>query len=234
MIMRKNNPKQPCDLRCCMMCRLCLPEWLPAVQANRRNFKYKKGENIFKAGDAVRGIYFVYKGSVKIHKNWGEEKELIIRFAREGDIFGHRGFGTDTLYPITATALEPLEVCYIDQEFFYATLRTNTELLFKLMLFYAQELQESEKNMRNLAHMPVKGRLAGALLKLKEKFGVNEEGFIAIRLSRQDIAAYAGTTYETVFRLMTTFAQEDLVSVSGKAIRIINDEKLMQLTMEKS
>lgn len=166
-------PKKQCDLQCCLMCRMCIPEWLPAIQAHRLNLQYKKGEQVFKEGDPVSGIYFVYKGSVKIHKRWGEEKELIVRFAREGDIFGHRGFGTDPLYPISATALEPLEVCYIDQDFFYATLRTNGELLFKLMLFYAQELQESEKNMRNLAHMPVKGRLASALLKLSEKFGIN-------------------------------------------------------------
>ncbi len=211
-----------------------MPEWLPAIAAHRRNMQYKKGEQVFKEGDPVSGIYYVYRGSVKIHKHWGEEKELIVRFARQGDIFGHRGFGTDSLYPISATALESLEVCYIDQDFFYATLRTNTELLFELMLFYAQELQESEKNMRDLAHMSVKGRLASVLLKLKEKFGVNEKGFVAIRLSRQDIAAFAGTTYETVFRLMTTFSQENIVSVSGKDISILNDEKLMQFAKERS
>lgn len=223
------NPKKQCDLQCCLMCRMCIPEWLPAIQAHRRNFQYKKGELVFKEGDPVSGIYFVYRGSVKIHKHWGEEKELIVRFARKGDIFGHRGFGTDPLYPISATALEPLEVCYIDQDFFYATLRTNNELLFKLMLFYAQELQESEKNMRNLAHMPVKGRLASALLKLKEKFGVNEKGFTGITLSRQDIAAYTGTTYETVFRLMAEFLQDNMVKTEGKDIAIINDEKLWRL-----
>ena len=225
-------PKKQCDLQCCLMCRMCIPEWLPAIQAHRLNLLYKKGEQVFKEGDPVSGIYFVYKGSVKIHKRWGEEKELIVRFAREGDIFGHRGFGTDPLYPISATALEPLEVCYIDQDFFYATLRTNGELLFKLMLFYAQELQESEKNMRNLAHMPVKGRLASALLKLSEKFGINEKGFIGITLSRQDIAAYAGTTYETVFRLMTEFLQDNIVKTEGKDIAIINHPKLRQLMEE--
>ena len=230
--MGKKNSKTQCDLQRCLMCRMCIPEWLPAIAAHRRNMQYKKGEEVFKEGDSVSGIYFVYRGSVKIHKHWGEEKELIVRFARQGDIFGHRGFGTDPLYPISATALEPLEVCYIDQDFFYATLRTNTELLFKLMLFYAQELQESEKNMRNLAHMPVKGRLANVLLKLKEKFGVNKNGFIAITLSRQDIAAYAGTTYETVFRLMTAFTRENIVSISGKDIGIIDEERLVQLTRE--
>jgi CRP/FNR family transcriptional regulator len=40
----------------------------------------------------VAGVYFVYKGIVKVHKQWGD-KELIIRFANQGQIFGHRGLG---------------------------------------------------------------------------------------------------------------------------------------------
>ena len=94
------------------------------------------------------------------------------------------------------------------------------------MMFFAGELQESEKNMRNLAHMPVKGRIAQALLLLKEKFGVNEENFLNITLSRQDIASFAGTTYETVFRILNEFFQENIIATEGKDIAILNEEKL--------
>lgn len=222
--------KDNCSLDSCQLCRLCLKEWLPAVEAHRINVRYKKGEVIFNEGDPVKGIFFVYEGSVKIHKHWGEDKELILRFAKKGDIFGHRGFGEDKNYPISATALEPLTVCFIEQDFFYATLKTNTDYLFQLMLFYAEELQESEKNMRNLAHMPVKGRLANALLKLESRFGLTAEGTIDIQLSRQDIASYTGTTYETVFRLLTEFTQDNVIQTDGRNITLINKEKLAQLT----
>jgi CRP-like cAMP-binding protein len=93
-------------------------------------------------------------------------------------------------------------------------------------MFYAKELQESEKNMRNLAHMPVKGRIAEALLTLADKFGINEQGFIDIVLSRQDLASFAGTTYETVFRILNEFIEENIIAVSGKNISIQNVEKL--------
>ena len=46
-----------------------------------------------------RVFYFVYEGKVKVHKHWDEEKELIIRFAKEGDIFGHWGLGNDLIFP---------------------------------------------------------------------------------------------------------------------------------------
>jgi CRP/FNR family transcriptional regulator len=42
--------------------------------------------------------------------------------------------------------------------------------------------------------MPVKGRIANALLFLRQKFGNAPEGYINILLSRQDLASYTGTT----------------------------------------
>ena len=100
---------------------------------------------IFEEGSEVRGMYFVYSGTVKVHKKWGSEKELIIRFAQAGEIFGHRGLGNDNHYPISATALEPVSACYVDLEFFEASLKVNSHLMYSLLIFFAEELQESER-----------------------------------------------------------------------------------------
>lgn len=226
--------KHECDVESCFLCRLSMKEWLPAVKEHKKNFEYKKGELIFKEGDPVAGIYFIYKGKVKVHKKWGEDKELIIRFATDGGIFGHRGLGNDTVYPISATALETTTVCFIEKEFLLASLKVNHDLMFNLMMFYANELQESEKNMRNMAHMSVKGRVAIALLSLLNKFGTDEDGFIDLVLSRQDIASYAGTTYETVFRVLSDFTEDKLINASGKSIAILNEEKLRTIVTGES
>ena len=167
-----------------------------------------------------------------MHKKWGEDKELIVRFAGEGDILGHRGLGKSMVYPVSATALEATTVCFIDLNFFLTTLKVNHELLFQLLLFYTEELQESERKMRNLAHMSVKGRIAYALLKLKERFSVNSSGFISIALSRQDIASYAGTTYETVFRLLAEWTRENYILIERKKISVINTEALLRFAKE--
>ena len=221
-----------CDLKSCFLCGRCLPDWIPAVAAHRNILHFRKGEVIFEEGEIVKGIYFVYSGTVKVHKRWGTEKELIIRFAREGGIFGHRGLGMDHHYPISATAIAPVTVCYIDLEFFQTSLRVNQGLLYSLLLFFADELQESERKMRNLAHMPVKGRVAQALLQLQEQFGVTPEGHIGLTLSRQDLASLVGATYETVFRTINELAGEDLICLDGKDIRIINAMRLGNYTKE--
>ena len=225
------SSKVKCSLDSCMMCRLCIKEWLPAVDGNRHNYTFKKGERIFNEGEEVKGIYFIHDGTVKVHKKWGD-KELILRFARKGAIAGHRGMGGDLIYPVSATALEPVTVCYVDLDFFKATIKINHDLIYELLMFYAGELKESERNMRNLAHMSVKGRIAQALLTLGDKFGVKENGAIDIELSRQDFASFVGTTYETVFRMLNELIENRLIEVAGKSITIIDKENLYKLTTE--
>lgn len=178
----------------------------------------------------MTGMYFINLGLVKVHKKWSNDKELILRLAKNGDIVGHRGLGTDRIYPVSGTALEPTDACYVDLDFFNSTLKVNPDFLYQLMMFFASELKESEKRMRNLAHMTVKGRIANALLFLRQKFGTAPEGHIHILLSRQDLASYTGTTYETLFRIMNELAEEMAIRIDGKNIIVIREDILSGYT----
>ena len=228
------SKKAVCDLKTCFLCRNCEKEWLPAVEANRKNLYFKKGEIIFGEGESMNGMFFVIEGSVKVHKKWGAEKELIVRFARSGDILGHRGLGYDTNYPVSATALEPVAVCFIDLDFFQASLKMNQTFLLQLMMFFAEELKVSERKMRDLAHMQVKGRVARALMSLKEKFGEDTTGNINMPVSRQNLASYAGTTYETAFRILNDFVEDNIIRVTGNHISILDDVRISEYTKENN
>jgi len=224
--------KNECDLQSCFLCSFCLKDWLPAVATNRKNFNVKKGQSIFKEGEPVTGMYFVYTGILKVHTRWDNEKELILRFAKTGDIVGQLGLGKDTVYPVSATAVEAATVCYVAMEFFESTLNINNNFTRQLVRLLAADLQESEKRMRNLAHMPVKGRLAQALMTLNTQFGTTAEGCINIELTRQDLASFTGAAYESLFRVMNELVEDKLISVSGKSISIIDEKKLVKLTEE--
>jgi CRP-like cAMP-binding protein len=227
-----NELKQGCNLEKCFLCSNTVPEWRETINLNKKNLKFKKGETIFREGDNVKGIYFVYSGTAKVHKKWGEDKELIIRFASAGSILGHRGLGSKMIYSVSATALEPLVVCFVEMDFFAASLKTNNNLTYKLMVLFAEELEESEKKMRDLAHMSVKGRFAQSLLTLKQQFGTDQDGYIGLEISRHDLASFAASTYETVFRTINDLLKDNIIMVTGKKIRIKNQEKLLQLTAE--
>ena len=225
-----NKPQKGCNLEKCFLCSNTVPEWRETINLHKQNLKFKKGEVIFSEGQPVTGIYFVYSGTAKVHKKWGDDKELIIRFAADGAILGHRGLGSKMVYGVSATAVEPLVACFVDIKFFEASLKTNSDLSYKLMVLFAEELDVSERKMRDLAHMPVKGRVAQALLSLEEQFGKDAEGYINLTLSRHDLAAFSASTYETVFRVIIDLKKENIVTVTGKQIRIVDRQKLTGLT----
>jgi CRP-like cAMP-binding protein len=205
------------------MCRNSVPEWLAFIGEHRKNIELKKNEPVFKKGDTVTGIFFLYSGKVKVHTKWNDDKELILRFVKTGDILGHRGLGSHSVYPVSATALEDTVLCYVDTEFFQASLKMNPALTYKLLLFYADELQDAEQRMRDLVHMDTRGRLADALLMMRDQFGVAKNGFIQINLTRQNLSSFVGATYETVFRIITQLIEDKVIVAKGKNIKIKNE-----------
>ncbi len=214
----------------CFLCLHSLPEWQGAIGTNAKIMHFKKGAVIFRETEDVKGFYFIHSGKVKVHKRWADDnKDLIVKFSGAGDILGHRGLGEAHHYPVTATAIEDVEACFITAEFFHTTLLVNHELAYKMVLFYANELQKAEQGMRDMVHMSAKSRVANALLKIRHLFGATKEGVILSSLSRQEIASFAGTTYETLFKILNEWIDEGLVFVSGKEITIRDEKRLKKM-----
>src|SRR5690349_15426469 len=99
-----------CNLNDCFLCQFCIPEWKDVIAVRKTTLSIRKGKPVFEEGEKVKGIFFIYSGSLKIHKQWVDGKELVLRFAKKGDIAGHRGLGGGDLYPVSATALEDSKV----------------------------------------------------------------------------------------------------------------------------
>ena len=220
------NSITECNPSVCFLCKHCIAEWRPSILQFKKTIRLKKGEQLFTEGDAVKGIYFLKRGKLKVHKLWEKGRQMVIRFAKEGDVIGHRGLGIDAVYPVTATALEDATVCYIETGFFLRSLQLNPDFALELMIFYADELQDAEKRIRDLALMDVRGRIADTFLMLHKRFGVDAEGFIDITLTRQDVASFAGTIYETFFKIADEFVKQKIIRYSGKRLKILKPSKL--------
>ncbi|MBC7196824.1 MAG: winged helix-turn-helix domain-containing protein, partial [Deferribacterales bacterium] len=78
------------------------------------------------------------------------------------------------------------------------------------------------------AQKTVKQRLAEILLMLENTFKLDEEGYIAVNLTREDLSSIVGTATESVIRILGEFKNEGLIAIKGKKIKI-NDKKKMNL-----
>lgn len=218
-----------CDLSSCFLCTHSQPEWRQLTGMQKQTFSFKKSGMLFSEGEPVEGVFFLLSGAVKMHKHWGSERELIIRFATSGDIVGLRGLGSPSAYPLSATALEETKACFVPTDFLEASFKSNPRLTYEVLHFYATELQRTEQRTNNLTHMDVKGRVAEAVIAVRDAFGIKDDGYLNIAISRQDIASYAGTTYETVFKVFNDFIATGLISTEGKRIRILDEPRLRSM-----
>lgn len=189
----------------------------------KRTLQIKKGQQFIIEGAPVNGLYFVKQGKVKIFRTGINGKEHIVRFANEGEIIGHRGFGTSECYSIGAIALEHAVLCCFSKQMLQEVLYENSRFSYDMMLFYANELNNSEAKAKSLSQMTVRERVADMLLYINRKFG-STNGFINLPLSRKEYADYTGTSDEQIIRIFSVLKKEKLIIAKGKKIGILNIE----------
>lgn len=191
----------------------------------KRSFVCKKSQQFIIEGAPIQGLYFINKGKVKTVKTGIHGREQIVRLTKDGDTVGFRGFGTSRRYLIGAYTLEDTTLCNFSNEDMLEMLHSIPELTFDLMLFYAEELNKSENNIRKIAQMNVRERVIDTLLYIHRKFG-HGNGIIELDLSRKEIADFAGTTDEQVIRVISNLKKEALIKTVGKKIGLVAIDKL--------
>lgn len=206
-------------------------EQMTQYVSKKQNIVCKKADQFITEGLPLQGLYFICKGKVKTVKTGINGREQIVRLTKNGDIIGFRGFGTGKKYLIGAYALEDTVLCNFSNETMLEILKHVPEFTYALMLFYADELNKSENNIRKIAHMNVRERVIDLLLYIHRKFG-QINGLIDIELSRKEIADFAGTTEEQAIRVISSLKKETLIKTEGKRIGILNVPELKSEIME--
>lgn len=197
----------------------------------KNSFVCKKSQQFIIEGAPTQGLYFVYKGKVKTVKTGIYGREQIVRLTTNGDVVGFRGFATSKRCLIGASALEDTILCNFSNEDMLDILKNVPEFTFDLMLFYAEELNKSENNIRKIAQMNVRERVIDTLLYIHRKFG-QSKGVIEVELFWCDIADFAGIIEEQVIRVISSLKKESLLKTVGKKIGLVNVEKMRSEIIE--
>lgn len=197
----------------------------PTFIDEKNTLKCKKGQQFIMEGAPVNGLFFILEGTVKVFRTGINGREQIVRFAKEGEIIGHRGFGTEEYYSIGAIALQDAVLCYFSKDNLQEALLKSPKFSYDMMLFYANELNRSENKVKSISQMTVRERVIDMLLYIHRKFG-DLRGFLNLPLSRKEYADYTGTTEEQVIRIFSALKKEKLIIAQGKKIGITSVQDL--------
>jgi len=196
-----------------------------------RIVEFKKNEVVYFEGEVPKDLMCLLKGKVKIYKTGVGGRSQIIRMIRPVQNFGYRAYFAREAYVTAASAFEPSTICFIPMDIIEAMLFSNA----KLAMFFIKELSVdlgiADERVVNLTQKHIRGRLAESLIFLVENYGLEEDGAtISIYLSREDLANLSNMTTSNAIRTLSTFVDEHIISIDGRKIKIIDNERLIKIS----
>jgi DNA-binding response OmpR family regulator len=189
---------------------------------------YKKKQRIFSEGNHPVRLYYVEKGKVKVYKNNEDGKELILKIVNEGEFFGYIAMLENSLYRESADALEECDIAAIPRSEFEELLQASQQVSRKFIRLLARDVLDKEDQLVRIAYNSLRRKVADALLAAQERFCRGLER-LPITLTRENLAAMAGTATESLIRTLTDFKSEKLIDISDGQISIVQYEKLQRM-----
>ncbi len=202
---------------------------LKDISIGKTSHTFKKGDVIFDEGENLKGIYCLRYGIAKLSKLSTNGKDQIIKFVSDGEVLGQRSVISREPANLRAVAINDIDSCFIPKNLILNNLENNPNFSLEILQNLAHELKEADDVIVNISQKPVKNRIAETLLHLKDSFGVDQEGFMIIQLSREDISNIVGTATESCIRMLSELKKEGFIVTSGKRIKITNKVALQKL-----
>ena len=171
-------------------------------------------------------LYFVKKGKVKIYKRNEDGKELVTHLLGAGDFFGYVSLIEKTVYKDTAEALHETELVIIPKEDFEEQLRKNKDMIRFFMNLMAKQIMAREELLLGVAYNSLRRKVAEALIYVQHKFQEKRNECPMIHISRENLAAIAGTATESLIRTLSDFRSEKIIDIRDGEILILDERKL--------
>ncbi|MGN0002800.1 MAG: response regulator [Sphingobacterium composti] len=191
---------------------------------------YKKKQLIYEEGDSPVYVYYIVKGKVRTFLYYQDGRELSTNIHTDGQFFGYESILLNEGYTESASALEDTEVALIPKEKFFELMFNKPVIATKFIKLLSGNVKEKEEQMLGFAYDSVRKRVANTLVHVASKtVETPEQDEVVIRISRDDLAALAGTANETISRMLADFKDEKLIIKEGNAIRIYSIEKLKNI-----
>lgn len=184
-----------------------------ARSANRD--KLKRGDVLWRAGDAPSSITIITSGLVKICKPLRPGMSTIVGLFGPRESIGDMAVVSGRVYPAEAVAAsDRVELLRIEKTTVLEAMERDSAVAMAVNRSLVEHSNALQDKIRVLAAGAVDQRLATLLLHLAERFGDEQEDettFIPVVLSRAELSLLVGATIETTIRIMSRWQKEGLV-----------------------
>ncbi|MBK6365782.1 MAG: fumarate/nitrate reduction transcriptional regulator Fnr [Polaromonas sp.] len=220
----------------CNLRELCMPIGLNHDELNRiddlvaTRRHVKRGDTLFRSGDKFSSLYAIRTGFFKTCVATEDGRDQVTGFQMAGEVIGLDGIVSDN-HSCDAVALEDAEVCVMPYDRIEDLSREVHGLQRHVHKIMSREIVREHGVMLLLGSMRAEERLAAFLLNLVQR--LHARGFsqseLILRMSREEIGSFLGMKIETVSRTFSKFADEGIVEVKQRHVRIMNTQALKDI-----
>lgn len=186
---------------------------------------YDKGSQIITPDDDPR-LVIVARGNMKVYQLSSSGREQLLRVVEPGQYEGENllfGAHNENLF---GEALQKTEVCVLRQADFQGLLMKYPQISLKLLEINAEKTTGVEQQTQFLLMEKVEERLGKYLLDLVKAAGKPE---VQIPMKMKELAAYLGTTPETLSRKLKLLQEEGYIQRKGTQVTVLDGEGLEEL-----
>lgn len=193
---------------------------------------YRAGETILAESEEMGFVGNVVTGVVRLQKTLHDGRQQIVGLMLPSDIFG-RVFAQTSHVAIEAAT--DATVCCYSRSSFERLFTRFPELEHRMLAAVSRELDAAQDWMLILATQSVPERLATFLLILRNKSLAHSTAVsptcVEIPVCRRDLAAYLGTTVESISRAVQQMARVGIIRIGDpQHFEIIDMPRLVALS----
>lgn len=186
----------------------------------------QRGSHLFTTNDMDSCLYVVKRGRVKLSRESGDGRELVLDVVEPGEVFGEEALPGDAPRWYSAEAVEDSVVCVLRVARLRRLARDYPEFGLRLGDTMSRRLGAAHTRLADLVFKNIASRLAGFLIGLAERHG---DGRLTRRITHQEIASRIGSTRETVTATLNEFKRRGFLTVRDRRLIITDHDSLQQI-----
>ncbi len=187
---------------------------------------YRKDNMILIEEEIGSTMFIILNGRVKISRISEDGREVILSILSEGDFFGEMSILDGETRSANVVTLEDSEILVIRREDFLQMLRDFPQIAINLLKELAHRLRRSDSQIKSLSLQNATGKVASTLLRIADDSGKIHLGQVEIPKlpPQQDLANMAGTSRETISRVIKSLSEKGYLKKIGSKLIIMDYE----------
>ncbi len=190
--------------------------------------RFARGALIFSQGSVGDRLYIVLRGKVRVYTTSALGQELSLMLFQGGDFFGELALLDGGPRSASAVAMTPTTALTLQRSAFLQTLDTCPPIAAVILEALSLRLRHSTSYAEQLASHTAPQRVVDLILDLCGSAGGEPP---VLHVTQEELASLAGTSRETVNRVLATLRDRGLLRIERARLRITDLAQLRRVVL---